>query len=232
MKYIVTQKEPSWGLRDVLILLNLVPGSSLILASFLIGKEAISSVLWDQWVARVIGYIVSSLPAVQYGQSHYRAIEKDKIVALKYAKVDFDAHMCLSAPAVQELHWWLLNLPNSFNFVVKPVVDATMNSDASLSGWGGVMGEVSTGGHWTPDEANHHIINYLELLAAYFVLKSFHQDIIKKHVKIWLITQQLLQLSTIWALATVIHAIPLLVKSGNVVGEMVLGLLQHIFQEN
>ena len=39
MKYIVTQKEPSWGLRDVLILLNLVPGSSLILASFLIGKE-------------------------------------------------------------------------------------------------------------------------------------------------------------------------------------------------
>ena len=41
----VTQKEPSGGLRDVLILLNLVPGSSLILASFLIGKEAISSVL-------------------------------------------------------------------------------------------------------------------------------------------------------------------------------------------
>ena len=41
----VAQKEPSGGLRDVLILLNLVPGSSLILASFLIGKEAISSVL-------------------------------------------------------------------------------------------------------------------------------------------------------------------------------------------
>ncbi len=45
MKYIVTQKEPFWGLRDVLILLNLVPESSLILASFLLGKEAISSVL-------------------------------------------------------------------------------------------------------------------------------------------------------------------------------------------
>ncbi len=117
-------------------------------------------------VARVIGYIVSSLPAVQYGQCHYRAIEHDKIVALKNSKGDFDALMCLSAPAVQELHWWLLNLPNSFNFVVKPVVDVTMNSDVSLSGWGGVMGEVSTGGHWTPDEANHHI-NYSELLAAF-----------------------------------------------------------------
>ena len=45
MKYMVTQKEPLWGLRDVLILLNLVPGSSLILASFFIGKEAISSIL-------------------------------------------------------------------------------------------------------------------------------------------------------------------------------------------
>ncbi len=52
MKSIVTQKEPSGGLRDVLIPLNLVPGSSLILASFLIGKEAISSVLLDQWSAR------------------------------------------------------------------------------------------------------------------------------------------------------------------------------------
>ena len=134
-------------------------------------------------VAQVIGYIISSLPAVQYGQCHYRAIEHDKITALKNSKGNFDSHICLSNSATQELHWWLLNLPNSFNFVVKPVVDVTMNSDASLSGWGGVMGEVSTGGHWTPDEANHHI-NYLEILAAYFVLKSFHQDIVNKHVKI------------------------------------------------
>jgi hypothetical protein len=134
-------------------------------------------------VAQVIGYMVSSLPAVQNGQCHYRTIEQDKIIALKNARGDFDSHMCLSASAVQDLHWWLLNLPNSFNFVVKPVVDITINSDASLSGWGGVSGEVATGGHWTPHEANHHI-NYLELLAAFFVLKSFHHTIIKKHVKI------------------------------------------------
>ena len=37
-------------------------------------------------VAREIGYIVSSLPAVQYGQCHYRTIEHDKIVALKTLK--------------------------------------------------------------------------------------------------------------------------------------------------
>ena len=34
-----------------------VPGSSFILASCLIGKEAISSILLDQWLLHVIGEI-------------------------------------------------------------------------------------------------------------------------------------------------------------------------------
>ena len=45
------------------------------------------------------------------------------------------------------------------------------------------MNGLSTGGHWQPNEAKHHI-NYLELLAAYFVLKSFLKDVIGTHIKI------------------------------------------------
>lgn len=133
-------------------------------------------------VAQAIGYIVSSLPAVQYGRCHYRTIENDKIVALKKAKGDFDSPMCLSASAVVELQWWVNNLVTAFNFIQPPVVDCTINSDASLTGWGGVMNNISTGGHWLKNEAINHI-NYLELLAAYFVLKSFLKDVIGKHVK-------------------------------------------------
>ena len=40
-------------------------------------------------VARVIGLIVSSFPAVQYGQCHYRAIENDKIYAIKISRGNF-----------------------------------------------------------------------------------------------------------------------------------------------
>ena len=133
-------------------------------------------------VAQAIGYIVSSLPAVKYGKCHYRAVENDKIFALKEAKGNFDSTMCLSTSAVAELEWWVNHLPTSFHFIQAPVIDCTISSDASLTGWGGAMNNISTGGHWLPNEAKHHI-NYLELLAAYFVLKSFIKDIKGKHIK-------------------------------------------------
>lgn len=60
-------------------------------------------------VAQIIGYLVSSFPAVRYGECHYRAIEHDKIIASKTAKGNFDSHMHLSPRAVQDLNWWLVN---------------------------------------------------------------------------------------------------------------------------
>ena len=38
-------------------------------------------------VAQVIGYMVSSFPAVKYGKCHYRALENDKIEALKASNI-------------------------------------------------------------------------------------------------------------------------------------------------
>ena len=133
-------------------------------------------------VAQAIGYIVSSLPAVKYGKCHYRAIENNKISALKEVKGNFDSTMCLSTSAVAELEWWVNHLPTSFHFIQAPVIDCAISSGASLTGWGGAMNNISTGGHWQPSEAKHHI-NYLERLAAYFVLKFFIKDVKGKHIK-------------------------------------------------
>ena len=63
------------------------------------------------------------------------------------------------------------------------MIDCAISSDASLTVWGGAMNNTSTGGHWQPSEAKHHI-NYLERLAAYFVLKFFIKDVEGKHIKI------------------------------------------------
>eukprot|EP00794_Sanderia_malayensis_P014575 gene14575-16077_t len=134
-------------------------------------------------VAKVIGYIISSLPAVRCGQCHYRQIENDKISSLKAAQGNFDRIMHLSDTAIIELRWWVNNIPHAYNFINKSTADITINSDASLLGWGAVMGDTSTGGHWTPGESQNHI-NYLELLAVYFALKSFKSHIVGKHVKI------------------------------------------------
>ena len=137
-------------------------------------------------VAQIIGLLVSSFPAVRYGECHYRVIEQDKIEALKITKGNFDKYMQLSTRSIEELNWWLLNLPNSYNLIHPTRVDVSANSDASLTGWGGgggVLDSCSTGGSWTAVEAQQHI-NYLELLAAFFTLKSFINHLRNKHVKI------------------------------------------------
>ena len=108
-------------------------------------------------VAQIIGLLVSSLPAVRCGECHYRALDQDKILRLKTAKGNFDSPMPLSSRSIEELNWWLRELPNSYNLIQLPPVDISLNSDASLTGWGGVMSGTSAGGFWTKEEASHHI---------------------------------------------------------------------------
>ena len=134
-------------------------------------------------IASLLGYMVSSLPAVRYGALYYRYLEMDKIMALKQSKGDFEASMSVSKEGISEIRWWLDNLDGSYNTICHPPVDIVLYSDASLMGWGAVMNKTSTGGRWSPTEAEHHI-NYLELLAAFFALKCFQTSISGNHVKL------------------------------------------------
>ena len=45
-----------------------------------------------RFLAKVIGTIVSVLPAVKYAPLYYRALENDKIRALEICKGDLDSH--------------------------------------------------------------------------------------------------------------------------------------------
>ena len=60
-------------------------------------------------VAQVIGKIVATFPASQYGPLHYRSLEMEKITALK-RKGPFDRPMYLSDKAKSELKWWIDNI--------------------------------------------------------------------------------------------------------------------------
>ena len=133
-------------------------------------------------IARIIGHMVSSFPAVKYGPLYYRNLEHDKTSALKQSKGNYDGHMNISKNSERELNWWLHNVNTSFNTIEIPPVDVVVYSDASMQGWGAALGEQSTGGGWAQSEKNH--INILELKAALFVLKSFASEIKEKHVKI------------------------------------------------
>ena len=134
-------------------------------------------------VAKVIGKIVASFPAVMYGPLHYRQMEKEKKEALRHNAGDFDQHMSLSSRAKKELHWWIENTPTAFHVIHQSDPDITLTSDASNSGWGCACGTDRSGGVWLPEETCFHI-NYLELKAAWFALKCFVKHIKGKHARV------------------------------------------------
>lgn len=128
-------------------------------------------------VARVLGLIVSTFSAVQYGPLHYREIEREKIHALQLSMGDFNAIMPVTQSMKKELHWWINELPNQKREIDHGNADFSVSTDASLQGWGAVFQNQSIGGRWTEQESQKHI-NVLEMLAVSLGLKSFFS---KKH---------------------------------------------------
>ena len=61
------------------------------------------SVISIREVAHVIGLLVSSLPAVQYGALYYRSLEIDKNTALQQNNGNYEATMTLSSESVGDL---------------------------------------------------------------------------------------------------------------------------------
>lgn len=87
-------------------------------------------------LAKVIGKIMASFPAVKFGPLHYRHLEEAKKAALRKAKGCYDGPAFLSLSAKAELHWWLENVSNAQNDIALSDPEITIASDASLSGWG------------------------------------------------------------------------------------------------
>ena len=134
-------------------------------------------------VARVIGMLTASFPGVMFGPLHYRHLDMDKTIALKLRKGNYNKTMTLSDEAKHELSWWVSSVENAYNVVSHGQVDTTMTTDASKTGWGCSLGSISTGGSWDCGESEKHI-NWLEVKAILFSLKSFVDHICQKHVKI------------------------------------------------
>ena len=61
-------------------------------------------------LARMLGNIVTSFPAVTFGPVPYIHLEKDKISGLKYHKGNFEGRISLFVKAVSEIHWWINNI--------------------------------------------------------------------------------------------------------------------------
>ena len=134
-------------------------------------------------VASVLGLLVSTFSAVEFGPLHYREVEKEKIEALKVSKGDFDCKMMISDSMKMDLIWWVENLAHQKRHIDHGNPDVVITTDASHSDWGAVYNNEKFGGRWSESEAENHI-NVLEMMAVWLALKSICRDIRNRHVLI------------------------------------------------
>ena len=99
------------------------------------------------------------------GPLYHCQMEREKSLAVKNNKGDYDVLMPLSLEAKAELQWWVDHIDNSFNLIQHEPPSLVINTDASKIGWGGVLDNITCRGSWTPQESDEHR-NCLELRAA------------------------------------------------------------------
>lgn len=134
-------------------------------------------------VAKVIGLMVSSFSAVEYGKLHYRHLEMGKIKALKMNKGDYDSQLCLTSAMKLDLQWWASNIHTQYRHINRGNPDLVIQTDSSTLGWGYSFNGKTGGGRWSQEEKQSHI-NVLELRAILFALKTLRDNIQNLHVKI------------------------------------------------
>ncbi|XP_072048693.1 uncharacterized protein [Amphiura filiformis] len=97
-------------------------------------------------VAKVIGKLVAAMPAVQYGQLHYRQLEIEKTMALRNNRGNFNNSMKLSNEAKEELDWWINMVSSSCRSINQGKADLELETDASGLGWSSTDGNEQIGG--------------------------------------------------------------------------------------
>ena len=134
-------------------------------------------------LAQVVGLLVASFPGVEAGPLYYRRLDNAKNMAIKSARGDFNQTVRITDELKLDLKWWLDNIHDASKPIDRGNHTLTINSDASLTGWGAACNGKSTGGRWTAEEGRSHI-NLLELKAAWFALRCFANDISNTHIKL------------------------------------------------
>ncbi|KAJ8971845.1 hypothetical protein NQ314_000521 [Rhamnusium bicolor] len=121
-------------------------------------------------LAKFIGVLISSCPAVKYGWLYTKALERENYLALQRAN-NFEANMDLPDYLKTDILWWEQNILGLYNDIIKNRFKVEIFTDSSLSGWGHAA-EQRTYGFWSDQERACHI-NFLELQAVFYGLKCF-----------------------------------------------------------
>ncbi|KAG6438798.1 hypothetical protein O3G_MSEX000234 [Manduca sexta] len=122
--------------------------------------------------AQLLGTLVASCPAVEYGWLYTKTLENHKTTALKNNYENYNAFLPINKEVQIDLQWWASHIKSNSNSIKQFNFCLEIFSDASRTGWGLVCNNIKNHGHWTEHDKMFHI-NYLELLAAFIGLKTY-----------------------------------------------------------
>ncbi len=134
-------------------------------------------------LSRLIGKMNATNQVIPPAPLFYRNLQMSLHQALRIShSQNYEQTTVLSPGARTELDWWVENMSKwNGKALLKRQVDLTIDSDASLSGWGATCGNQRTGGPWSSEERHMHI-NCLELLAATLAVQTFTKNLEKVSV--------------------------------------------------
>ena len=113
---------------------------------------------------------------------HYRGLQRLYLQAVSQHGQARKVIAPLTSQALKDLGWWVSESSCRLNGcpIQLPPINLTVWSDASKKGWGTAYQGISTGRHWSVEEAQWHI-NVLELRAATLGLKALLQPQESQH---------------------------------------------------
>lgn len=134
-------------------------------------------------LAKLIGKYIACAPAVPHAALFSKRLEIYRNDMLRFHKGNYDSMVKLPLECVNDIRWWITNLPIAEKSVICCDFDIAIFTDSSLEGWGIVMNEKSSGGQWDNEERENHI-NYLELKAVLLGLKTFCRELHNIHIRV------------------------------------------------
>ena len=122
--------------------------------------------------------------AFTHAPLYYKEIEIFKNQQVAIHKGDYTAQITLPDEVSSQISWWSEHIHNVVMQVLVPSLEHYIESDASNTGWGGIVDSAATArGHWSQDEMSMHI-NVKELKAALFMLQALCHDKHNTHIKL------------------------------------------------
>ena len=137
-----------------------------------------------QCLASFVGKLVATEPGFPHAPIYYKHIEIFKNEQLRFHRGSMKALVVLPPDIRSHILWWHNNVFHVVRHVIVPSPSHFIESDASGSGWGGIIDDDRTArGPWSADESLMHI-NVKELTAAFFMLRTFCSDMAHSHIKL------------------------------------------------